>query len=239
MDHKGSSRISPLVSRYREFTSDIGASINGRLGIEQGTVYDRSLCSQETTSSFNKITMQSLLLFCITALVACAHATVYYRPPPPAIAVGHPDADLYYYPNPHHRYARDLNWHRNAAGGQIFGTLGSTDDSLYGRGGYRHDIFNNRHGRLQGEGYGTRVLGAGGDSSILGGKLNWNNANENVRAGVDIQKEIGGHSNMRLTGDGVWKLDHNTRFVAGGKVQKQFGHHRPGVGIQGAIEHDF
>ncbi|KAJ8708765.1 hypothetical protein PYW08_010147 [Mythimna loreyi] len=202
------------------------------------TVCNSSLCLEETTSNFKKITMQSLLLFCIAAGVACTYAEEYYQPPPPGY-LGHPDADLYNYPIPHRRYARDLNWSRNFAGGQVFGTLGSTDDSLYGRGGYRHDIFNNNHGRLQGEGYGTRVLGAGGDSSILGGKLNWNNANENVRAGLDIQKEIGGHSNMRLTGDGVWKLDHNTRFVAGGNVQKQFGHHRPEVGIQGAIEHDF
>ena len=44
---------------------------------------------------------------------------------------------------------------------------------------------------------------------------------------------------MELTGDGVWKLDHNTRFVAGGNLYKKFGHDRPEVGIQGAIEHDF
>lgn len=44
---------------------------------------------------------------------------------------------------------------------------------------------------------------------------------------------------MSLNGDGVWKLDKNTRFVTGGSLQKQFGHHRPDVQVHGAIEHDF
>ncbi|KAJ8708769.1 hypothetical protein PYW08_010151 [Mythimna loreyi] len=185
----------------------------------------------------NQLTMRaSLLLICVAALMVCAHARVHK--PKRCVVVGHPDCPLLY-PRPHHRHPRDTNWQRNVGRGQVFGTLGSTDDAIFGRGGYRQDIFNNQHGRLQGEGYGTRVLGAGGDSSILGGKLNWNNANQNVRAGLDVHKQIGGHSGMKLTGDGVWKLDHNTRFVAGGNVQKQFGHHRPEVGIQGGIEHDF
>ncbi|KAJ8708768.1 hypothetical protein PYW08_010150 [Mythimna loreyi] len=179
--------------------------------------------------------MQSLLLICVAALVACAHARVYS---PKGCVAGHPDS-IYCRSRRLDRQARDTNWQRNVGRGQVFGTLGSTDDAIFGRGGYRQDIFNDHRGRLQGEGYGTRVLGAGGDSSILGGKLNWNNANENVRAGVDIHKEIGGHSGVKLTGDGVWKLDHNTRFVAGGNVQKQFGHQRPELGIQGGIEHDF
>nr|P86358.1 RecName: Full=Gloverin [Heliothis virescens] len=36
----------------------------------------------------------------------------------------------------------------------VFGTLGSTDDSLFGR--YKQDIFNDHRGHLQGQAYGSR-----------------------------------------------------------------------------------
>ena len=79
--------------------------------------------------------MQSYIIFCFVALVACAHARVHYRPPPPGYVVGHPDADMYWsHSRPHHghgRHARDTTWERSAAGGKFFGTLGSTDDSVY------------------------------------------------------------------------------------------------------------
>nr|WGO77590.1 gloverin [Lymantria dispar] len=135
------------------------------------------------------------------------------------------------------RHPRDLSWERNFGGGQLFGTLGSTDDSLFGRGGYKQDIFNDDRGRLQGQAYGSRVLGPYGDSSSFGGKLDW--SNDNAKLGADIHREIGGRSGMTVTGEGVWELGKNTKLSAGGSVQKTFGHERPDIGFIGNIEHKF
>lgn len=60
-----------------------------------------------------------------------------------------------------------------------------------GRGGYKADIFNDQRGRFQGQAYGERVLGSADDSSVLGTKFNWNNANDNARAALDVHKEFG------------------------------------------------
>ncbi|KAH9635253.1 hypothetical protein HF086_001909 [Spodoptera exigua] len=155
--------------------------------------------------------MQSAILLCFAALVACCFARVYI---PPGYLETHPD----FYPySKSVRRPRDLTFERNAGRGKVFGTLGSTDDSLFA--------------------YGSRVLGANGDSSNLGGQLHW--SNDNARAALDVHKQIGGRSGMTLNGDGVWKLDKNTRFVTGGSLQKEFGHRRPDVQIHGGIEHDF
>ncbi|CAH1641757.1 unnamed protein product [Spodoptera littoralis] len=175
--------------------------------------------------------MQAAIVLCFAALLACTYAMVYI---PPGYLETHPDFNPY---SKSVRQPRDLTWHRNAGRGQIFGTLGSTDDSLFGRGGYKQDIFNDHRGHLQGQAYGSRVLGANGDSTNLGGQLHW--SNDNARAALDVHKQIGGGSGMSLNGDGVWKLDKNTRFVTGGSFQKEFGHHKPDVQIHGAIEHDF
>ncbi|XP_022837649.1 gloverin-like isoform X4 [Spodoptera litura] len=163
------------------------------------------------------ITMQSPILLCFAAVLACVCAQVNRLPT--------------------NDETRFFNFERNAGRGRIFGTLGSSDSGLFGRGGYKQDIFNDHRGRLQGQAYGSRVLGPAGDSSILGGKLNWNN--NNARATLDVHKEIGRGSGVSLTGDGVWKLDKNTRLVTGGNFQKQFGHHTPELGAHAAIEHDF
>nr|WGJ79125.1 gloverin [Hyphantria cunea] len=170
---------------------------------------------------------------CITlvfgAILVCAHAQA-------PIEFGYderyPEHEQY-----HVRHPRDLTWERNAGGGNIFGTLGSTDDSVFGRGGYKQDIFNDHRGHLQGQAYGSRSLGAYGDSTSMGGKLDW--SNNNARLGADINKEIGGRSGMTVTGEGQWNLDRNTRFMAGGHVQKTFGHNKPDVGFQAIFEHDF
>nr|XP_049705925.1 gloverin [Helicoverpa armigera] len=174
--------------------------------------------------------MQSTFLLCFAALLACVCA----RMTTPDVYKGRPLREQL---SKVARHARDVSWSTNAGRGQVFGTLGSTDDSLFGRGGYKQDIFNDHRGHLQGQAYGSRVLGAYGDSTSLGGKLDWNN--DNAKASLDVYKDIGRGSGMKLSGDGVWKLDHNTRLSAGGNLQKNFGHDRPEIGIQGKIEHDF
>ncbi|XP_075986200.1 gloverin-like [Anticarsia gemmatalis] len=170
--------------------------------------------------------MQSITLV-IAAVLACAYAQVSI---PPGYDGRYPYAKTA-------RHPRDLTWERNAGGGKVFGTLGGTDDSLYGRGGYKHDIFNDHRGRLEGQAYGSRVLSPYGDSSNLGGKLNW--SNDNARLGADLQKQIGGRTGLTVTGEGSWKLDRNTRFSTGGNLHKTFGHSKPEFGLQGRIEHDF
>nr|AAG44367.1 gloverin precursor [Trichoplusia ni] len=174
--------------------------------------------------------MQSSILLIFAAFVACTYAQVSL---PPGYAQKYPQ----YKYSKVARHPRDTTWEHNVGRGKIFGTLGSNDDSVFGRGGYKQDIFNDHRGRLSGQAYGSRVINDYGGSSILGGKLDW--SNDNARAALDVHKEIGRGSGMKLSGDGVWKLDHNTRFSAGGNLQKNFGHNRPEFGIQGKIEHDF
>lgn len=53
---------------------------------------------------------------------------------------------------------------------------------------------------MQGQAYGTRMLGATGDSSMLGGKLNWNNVNKDASAALEITKQIHGHTNVSCRG---------------------------------------
>ncbi|XP_063897288.1 gloverin-like [Helicoverpa armigera] len=170
---------------------------------------------------------------CFFALIAYVSAQVYLLP-------GYEKKDEEFYRRMNMALARGSmgrTWETNAGRGKVFGTLGSTDTSIFGRAGYKQDIFNDHRGHLEGQGYGSRVLGATGDSSVFGGKLNW--SNDNARATADVHKEVGGASGMTVTGDGVWKLDKNTRLVAGGNVEKNFGHDKPVVGLEAKIEHDF
>ncbi|CAB3225872.1 unnamed protein product [Arctia plantaginis] len=128
-------------------------------------------------------------------------------------------------------------WEGNVGRGKVFGTLGSTDGSLFGRGGYKQNIFNDHRGRLEGSAYGSRVLGPTGGSSSMGGTLDWSNDNAKVTA--DLNREIGGHTGLTVTGEGKWKLDKNTRLEAGGNLQKTFGHDKPDIGLEAKIVHDF
>ncbi|CAD0205793.1 unnamed protein product [Chrysodeixis includens] len=162
--------------------------------------------------------MQSTTIVCFAVLMACASAQVFVRP-------GHKE--------------EDLAWMRSMGRGHVFGTLGSTDGSLVGKLGYKQNIFNDHRGNLGGTAYGSRVINEYGGTSSFGGKLDWKNANDNARASLDVHKQVGGSSGMTLTGDGVWKLDSKTRLVAGGNLDKTFGHSKPEVGIQAKIEHDF
>nr|XP_049705926.1 gloverin [Helicoverpa armigera] len=173
--------------------------------------------------------MQSSILLCLAAFVACTYAQMYVQEEP-----------MDWYPGYQKlvsRHPRDLTWSRGVGNGRVFGTLGSTDDSVFGRGGYKQDIFNDHRGHLQGQAYGSRVLSPYGDSSNLGGRLDW--SNPNAKAGLDVHKQIGGGSGMKLSGDGVWNFDKNTRLSAGGNLDKTFGHHKPQIGVQAEFQHDF
>nr|BAD51474.1 gloverin-like protein 2 [Bombyx mori] len=135
------------------------------------------------------------------------------------------------------RHPRDVTWDKQMGGGKVFGTLGQNDDGLFGKAGYNREIFNDDRGKLTGQAYGTRVLGPGGDSTNYGGRLDW--ANKNAQATIDLNRQIGGRSGMTASGSGVWDLDKNTHFSAGGMVSKEFGHKRPDVGLQAEIRHDW
>lgn len=67
---------------------------------------------------------------------------------------------------------------------------------LQGKAGYNRNIFDDHRGKLDGTAYGTRVLGANGASSHLGGSLNWQNSN--AAANLDISKQIHGPSSVSI-----------------------------------------
>ncbi|CAH2098343.1 unnamed protein product [Euphydryas editha] len=137
------------------------------------------------------------------------------------------------------RHPRDLTWDKKLGDGKVFGTLGHTDDSLFGKAGYKKDIFNDERGTLKGEAYGSRVLGAAGDNSYLGGKLDWNNVNKNAQATLELNKQIGGRTNAQATASKVWNFDKNTRLSAGGTVSQDIGHGKPDIGLGAKFEHNW
>ncbi|XP_048007045.1 gloverin-like isoform X2 [Leguminivora glycinivorella] len=92
------------------------------------------------------------------------------------------------------RHARDVTWDRSVGNGKVFGTLGSNDQGLFGKGGYKETIFNDARGKLDAQAYGSRVLSPAGDSSHFGGKLDW--ANDNAKAALDISKQIHGKTTV-------------------------------------------
>ncbi|XP_073961141.1 gloverin-like [Choristoneura fumiferana] len=131
---------------------------------------------------------------------------------------------------------KDITWNKPAGNGQVFGTLGSSDQGLFGQAGYKQVIFNDARGKLEGQAHGTRVLGPNGDSSLLGGTLNF--SNKNAEAALDVSKQIGGPTSISATGAGKWNLDKNTEVSAGGTVSHS-GHGKPDVAVQAQIEHKF
>ncbi|XP_013139616.1 PREDICTED: gloverin-like [Papilio polytes] len=137
------------------------------------------------------------------------------------------------------RQRRDVTWDKQVGKGTVFGTLGNNDQGLFGKGGYKQDIFNDNRGKLQGQAYGTRVLGATGDSSLLGGKLNWNNVNKDANAAIEITKQIHGHTNVDAALSKVWNVDKNTRFSAGGTLNTDIGRGKPDYGVGATFEHNF
>ncbi|XP_039748108.1 gloverin-like [Pararge aegeria] len=179
--------------------------------------------------------MQSTIIIIGLALLACAYAQV-YQP-------------LYYeetYPNNNQfvkqaRHPRDVTWDKQVGNGKVFGTLGDKEDgSLYGKAGYKQDIFNDERGKLIGEAYGSRVLGPNGGNSFLEGKLNWNNAAKDTEANLALSRQIHGMTSAQADLSKVWNLDKNTRISAGGAIsQADLGHGKPDYSIGAKFEHFF
>ncbi|XP_050356625.1 gloverin-like [Nymphalis io] len=163
------------------------------------------------------------------ALLVCACAEV-----PQAYEDGYPE---HYQFAKAVRHPRDVTWDKKVGDGKVFGTLGNTDDSLFGKAGYKKDIFNDDRGILKGEAYGSRVLGANGDNSYLGGKLDWANANKNAEATLELTKQIGGRTNAAAAASKVWNFDKNTHLSAGGTVSQDLGRGKPDVGLAAKFEH--
>ncbi|KAJ0171771.1 hypothetical protein K1T71_012534 [Dendrolimus kikuchii] len=164
----------------------------------------------------------------ILAIMACVHAQVSM---PPHYKEMYPE---YYKFSKVARHPRDVSWDTQVGGGKVFGTLGQNDQGLFGKGGYQKEFFNDDRGKLSGQAYGSRVLGPNGDSSSFGGRFDW--ADQNAKAAIDLNRQIGGRSSIGATGEGVWNFDKNTRLSAGGSVFKEFGHRRPDVGFQAQFE---
>ncbi|CAG9792428.1 unnamed protein product [Diatraea saccharalis] len=132
---------------------------------------------------------------------------------------------------------RDVTWDKKVGDGKIFGTLGSDDSGLFGKGGYKQDIFNDDRGKLQGQAYGSRVLGPNGDVSSFGGRLDF--TDKNSQASLDVNKPIGGRPSVTGTGSGVWNFDKNTRLSAGGTITQELGRGKPDLGLKAQFQHDF
>ncbi|CAK1589590.1 unnamed protein product [Parnassius mnemosyne] len=133
----------------------------------------------------------------------------------------------------------DVKWGKQVGKGTVFGTLGSNDQGLYGKGGYKQDIFNDARGKLEGQAHGTRVLGPNGDTSSFGGKLDWNNVNKDARATIELTKQIHGPTNLDASASKVWNFDKNTRLSAGGTVTQELGHGKPDYGVGATFQHDW
>ncbi|XP_061705279.1 gloverin-like [Cydia pomonella] len=174
--------------------------------------------------------MQYSIFVVITALVSVASAQVWLLP-------DGKDKDLF--SNVWGRALRNSNgvtWNKPVGNGNVFGTLGSNDQGLFGKAGYQGTIFNDARGKMDGQAYGTRVLSPAGDTSNFGGKLNW--ANENAKASVDISKQIHGKTTVEASGAGVWKVDKNTQLSAGGSLYHG-GSGKPDVTVNAQIESKF
>ncbi|XP_068623997.1 gloverin-like [Battus philenor] len=119
------------------------------------------------------------------------------------------------------RHRRDVTFDHKTNNGRVFGTLGQNDAGLFGKGGYEHKFFDDHRGRLDGQAYGTRVLGPNGDSSHLGGALNWKDSN--AAASFDISKQIHGPTSMSAGAGGIWPVGKNGDFSLQGTYGKTSG----------------
>ncbi|KAI5652132.1 gloverin-like protein domain-containing protein [Phthorimaea operculella] len=125
---------------------------------------------------------------------------------------GYPD-QMEYVPNPRFRRQVTLD-HKVGQNGRVFGTLGSNDNGLYGKGGYEHNIFNDHRGTLNGQVSGTRVLGPYGGSSHVGGALNWKN--DRASASLEASKMIHGPTSINAAAGARWPIGRNGDLSAQG-----------------------
>ncbi|XP_026497749.2 gloverin-like [Vanessa tameamea] len=147
--------------------------------------------------------MQSLYTLSAVFLVAAVSAQD-YQLEPEAIVVSYPE---WYVINAEPRYRRDVTYDKKIGDGRVFGTLGQNDNGLFGKGGYEHQFFNDNRGKLDGQMYGSRVLGPDGGSSHFGGGLNWKNPN--AAASLDISRQIHGGTSYQAAAGGRWPVGKN------------------------------
>ncbi|XP_041977066.1 gloverin-like [Aricia agestis] len=134
------------------------------------------------------------------------------------------------------RHRRDVTLDRKMGDGRVYGTLGQNDNGLFGKAGYDHQIFNDGRGKLTGGVSGTRVLGPYGDSSHLGGGLNWQNSN--AAASLDVSKQIHGPTSWNAGAGGRWPVGKNGDFSLQGTYGKTSGM-RPQFGGMGNFNYRF
>ncbi|CAG4944959.1 unnamed protein product [Parnassius apollo] len=119
--------------------------------------------------------------------------------------------------------------------GRVFGTLGQNDAGLFGKGGYEHNFFDDDRGKLDGQVYGTRVLGPYGDSSHLGGALNWQNPN--AAASLEVSKQIHGPDSIMAGAGGRWPVGKNGDFSLEGTYYGKTSGYKPEYGGRGVFNY--
>ncbi|CAK1547666.1 unnamed protein product [Leptosia nina] len=185
------------------------------------------LCTRRLSVQKLQIINKMKYFYFLFAIVCAVSAQDYYV----NIDEGYPD----WYLEPQMRYRRDVTLDRKVgANGRVFGTLGSNDDGLFGKGGYEHQIFNDNRGKLNGQVSGTRVLGPYGDSSHMGGGLNWQNSN--AAASLDVSKQIHGPTSWSAAAGGKWPVGKNGDLSLQGTYNQMSGR-RPDYGGQGVFNY--
>nr|XP_053609224.1 gloverin-like [Plodia interpunctella] len=124
----------------------------------------------------------------------------------------------YWYHNPEHsRYRRQLSAdpktgdvtynHRISDNGQLFGTLGSTGESAFGKAGYKHNIFDDHRGKLGATAYGTHVISPYGSSNHLGGSMDY--TGDHTKASLDVSRQIHGMTSIGAAAGARWPVGRN------------------------------
>ncbi|CAH0714945.1 unnamed protein product, partial [Brenthis ino] len=127
------------------------------------------------------------------------------------------------------RERRDVTLDKQIGDGRVFGTLGQNDAGLFGKGGYEHQFFNDDRGKLNGQVYGTHVLGPAGDSSSFGGALNWKDPH--AAASFDISKQVHSGTSYQAAAGGRWPVGKNGDFSLQGTYGRQAGMRREYGGL--------
>ncbi|KAM3963600.1 gloverin-like [Aphomia sociella] len=167
--------------------------------------------------------MKSLYIFASVLIVVAAQD---YETHPQIIITSYPEWYRNEYPHPRHQ--RDLSVdkntgdvtldHKTSPDGRIFGTLGSRDESLFGKAGYQHNVFDDHRGKLDASAYGSRVLSPYGASSNLGGRLDYKN--DNAAASLDLSRQIGGFTAVDAAAGGRWPIGKNGDFTVQGTYSR-------------------
>ncbi|CAH2268338.1 gloverin-like [Pararge aegeria] len=154
-------------------------------------------------------------LYILPAVFLVVVAQEYYEPQ--QVLDTYPE----WYVQSHPRERRDVTYIKRTADGRFIGTLGENEAGLFGRGAYQHQIFNDNRGKMDAQVYGTRVLGSAGDSTHLGGALNWQNPN--AAASLDISRQIHGGTSYQAAAGGKWPVGKNGDISVQGTYGRQHG----------------